>query len=151
VRLRRSDVDAAAVPAGDFPASSAAADDLSGLDLLIVDDSADATRIMERVLRDAGAQVRAVGTAAAALQAVSERVPDVLISDIGMPGMDGYDLIRNLRRAGYSSDRLPAIAVTALARENDHDQALAAGYQRHLTKPFATHEVIRAVVLLSRR
>ena len=147
VRLPRADGHRVpAAPSGTPDAT--ASDDLSGLDLLIVDDNPDATRIMERILRDAGAQVRAVNSAAEALEAISARIPDVLISDIGMPDMDGYDLIRHLRGAGHSGASLPAIAVTALAREHDHDEALAAGYQRHLTKPFRTHELIRAVMEL---
>jgi PAS domain S-box-containing protein len=148
VRLRRADV-ADVTSAG--AAAALGSDELAGLHLLVVDDNPDAARIMERILRDAGAQVRTATSAADALAAVSAHVPDVMISDIGMPDMDGYDLIRTLRGAGYSSERMPAIAVTALARDNDQEEALAAGYQRHLAKPFATHEVIRAVLALAKQ
>ncbi|HUP37138.1 MAG TPA: GAF domain-containing protein [Candidatus Limnocylindria bacterium] len=109
---------------------------LSGLRLLIVDDEADAREVMRFMLERGGAQVRIADSAAQALDAIREERPDLLISDIGMPVEDGYVLVRRLRamEAGLGR-RLPAIALTAYASEEDTRRALAAGFDSHLSKP----------------
>lgn len=109
---------------------------LEGVRVLVVDDEADARDLVTRALQRDGADVRAAGSAAEALGAIDELNPDVLVSDIAMPGEDGYELIRKLRsRERSHGRRLPAVALTAYARQEDRDRALRAGYQEHLAKP----------------
>jgi signal transduction histidine kinase len=109
---------------------------LSGLRLLIVDDEADAREVMRFMLERGGAQVRTADSAAQALDAIREERPDLLISDIGMPVEDGYVLARRLRAMEEGlGRRLPAIALTAYASEEDTRRALAAGFDAHLSKP----------------
>jgi CheY-like chemotaxis protein len=104
------------------------------------------------VLTRAGADVRNCGSVAAALTTLSEWKPDVMISDIGMPGEDGYDLIRRVRALGVEQGgRMPAAALTAYAREDDRARALAAGYQLHVAKPAAPSELVSAVATLARQ
>jgi hypothetical protein len=121
---------------------------LDGVDVLLVEDEADARELMQQVLADAGAQVRVAGSAAEALQAWSARRPAVLISDIGMPGEDGYALVGRIRRQEPDSERVPAIALTAFARAEDRRRALLAGYQSHLAKPVEPADLLAAVASL---
>jgi len=93
-------------------------------------------------LQKLGALVEAVGSAQEAVDRLSHRRPDVLVSDIGMPEEDGYSLIRRVREMG---GRLPAIALTAYARKQDADQAIASGFDRHLPKPVAPADLVRAI------
>jgi PAS domain S-box-containing protein len=124
--------------------------DLSGLRVLVVEDDADAAELLARFLHDAGAQVTSVSSAAQALAAVGELAPQVLVSDIGMPEIDGYELIRQLRALGPShGGSIPALAVTAFARPEDRTRALLAGYQAYLTKPIEPPELIATVRMLS--
>jgi PAS domain S-box-containing protein len=109
--------------------------DLTGVRILVVEDDEEARAFVDRVLRDAGAEVRTAGNVPSALAIIAPFQPHVLMSDVGMPREDGFDLIRQVRDRGYDSDVLPAIAVTAFAREEDRRRVLAAGYQRHLAKP----------------
>ncbi len=106
---------------------------LDGLNLLVVDDEPGARRVLALILRRLGAHVTTAAGAAEALAVLPGLKPDVLISDIGMPGMDGLDLIRETRR-GHGRD-LPAIALTAFAHQEDARRILAAGYDVHLAKP----------------
>jgi PAS domain S-box-containing protein len=119
------------------PRRAAAPAVLSGIRVLVVDDQEDARALMAAVLGAAAAQVDTVGSAEDARRRVAARRPDVLVADIGMPGEDGYSLIRSIRRSDEAAGRprLPSIAVTAYAREDDRLRALTAGYDRHLTKP----------------
>ena len=120
--------------------------DLHGLRVLVVEDEGDTREILDVLLRESGAEVQAVPDAAAAMQAMHARPPDVLISDIGMPEMDGYDLIRQIRRLGPDAGgRVPAIALTAFAHGSDHREALRAGYDRHLAKPVDAVTLTRTV------
>jgi CheY-like chemotaxis protein len=96
------------------------------------------------LLQRLGALVEAVASAKEAFERVSHRRPDVLVSDIGMPDEDGYSLIRRVRQMG-SAPKLPAIALTAYARQQDADAAIASGYDRHLPKPVAPADLIRAI------
>jgi signal transduction histidine kinase/CheY-like chemotaxis protein len=127
------------------PSSEAARADrpsLAGVRIVVVDDDED-TRVMLTVaLRDHGAEVHAVASAAEAILALTEMPAQVLISDISMPGEDGYSLIRTLRAGG---GRLPALALTALARAEDGERALAAGFQRCLAKPVDPAELAAIV------
>jgi PAS domain S-box-containing protein len=131
-------------------ASSGEEAGLRDLRILIVEDDADAADLLERFLRNAGADVTAVRSAAAALERIQETSPDLLVSDIGMPGMDGYDLIRQVRKLEPNrGGMVPAIAVTAFARPEDRMRALVAGYQAHLAKPIDVEELVATARTLS--
>jgi PAS domain S-box-containing protein len=119
--------------------------DLSGLRVLVLEDEADTREFLRRLLEAHGAEVSAVGSAAEAFAHVAERQPDLLISDIGLPEVDGYDLMRQIRRQERPSVRLPAIALTAYARTEDRTRALLAGYQAHVAKPVESDELLATV------
>ncbi len=125
-------------------ASESELEHLSGVHVLIVEDDADSRTVLTVLLQRLGALVEAVGSAREAFERVSHRRPDVMVSDIGMPDEDGYSLIRRVRRID-ADRRLPAIALTAYAREQDAESALSAGYDRHLPKPVAPADLIRAI------
>ncbi len=120
---------------------------LDGLRVLVVDDEADARRLLAKVLEQAGASVTAAGSAREAMQLLPEVNPQLLVSDIGMPDEDGLDLIRQVRKAGHGARDLPAVALTAFVRKEDQRQALLAGFQVHVTKPVDPHDL--TVVLAS--
>jgi CheY-like chemotaxis protein len=122
---------------------------LDGVSVLIVDDEADAREMMAHSLGRAGAQVCCAGSVAEAVACLNHGVPDLIVSDIAMPGEDGYDLVRQLRRAP-DTQGVPAIAVTAYAREEDRNRAILAGFQRHLAKPVNPLELVIAVDQLTR-
>jgi CheY-like chemotaxis protein/anti-sigma regulatory factor (Ser/Thr protein kinase) len=134
------------------PARAPVADEprLDGLVALVVDDHRDSRELLAAVLEDRGAAVVQCERAADALDALSRGRIDLLVADIAMPEIDGYDLVRRLRAQGV---RTPAIAVTAYARPEDRQKALAAGYAACCAKPIDTShvlEIIRALPL-SRR
>ena len=109
---------------------------LNGLHILVVDDEVDARELVTTVLEQYGAKVTAVASVAEALDAIERLQLDVLVSDIGMPGENGYSLIRRLRNIeAQRGGRIPAIALTAYARSEDREAAIAAGFQIHLPKP----------------
>lgn len=120
---------------------------LEGLDVLIVEDNADASEMLTVVLSDAGADVRLAPHYDAAMEAVNARRPHLLISDIGLPGRDGYDLIRAVRAmdAPGAPRALVAVAFTAFSRPEDKARAIEAGFDAHLGKPLQPH-VLMAVV-----
>ncbi|MEO6186260.1 MAG: response regulator [Steroidobacteraceae bacterium] len=139
------------IPLTELPRQSAGevhAASLEGLDILVVEDSEDARSLIVRLLFDAGAWVREADSGNAALAQIQSKKPDVLISDIGMAGKDGYELMRALRAAGYSPEALPAIALTAFVRTEERSAAMEAGYQVHLGKPVNGHALIAAVARL---
>src|SRR5690606_31880789 len=106
--------------------------DLTGLDILVVEDDAEAREMLGMILRERGARVRLAHDAHEGLQRLGEAPPEVLISDIGLPGMDGYAFIREVRRQEpRPGRRLPAIALTAFARAQDRELALSAGFDAH--------------------
>ncbi|WP_418317140.1 PAS domain S-box protein [Piscinibacter sakaiensis] len=121
---------------------------LHGVHAAIVDDEPDAREILELVLTEQGATVVSFGAAEEALAVIATSRPAVIVSDIGMPGMDGYQMIRALRAGESAGDRIPALALTAFARADDRDRALAAGFQAHLAKPFDTAELVRLIAEL---
>jgi CheY-like chemotaxis protein len=102
-------------------------------------------------LRDCDAEVTEVSSVDEALAAIAQRSPDMMLSDIGMAGRDGYELIRHIRALGHTPTTLPAIALTAFARLEDRQDALLAGYQVHLAKPIDPQELLAAVALLAGR
>jgi PAS domain S-box-containing protein len=114
---------------------------LDGVRALVIDDEADALELIQRVLEDQGAIVNTVHSGEAALEWLDSSTPDVLISDIGMPGMDGYQFMRQMRAAEPRGRRIPALALTAFARPDDRKHAILAGYQAHLAKPFDMAEL----------
>jgi CheY-like chemotaxis protein len=115
--------------------------------VLVVDDEPDAKELVRRLFEEQGAAVVTASSAAEALAALATRPPDVMVSDIGMPGVDGYELIRRVR-AGSAARDVPAVALTAYARPEDCARALGAGYQAHLTKPIDPIELLAAVARL---
>ncbi len=122
---------------------------LNGVRILVVDDEVDARELVEHILRRSGAQVTAVGTAREAFDLMGELHPDILISDLSMPEEDGYSLIRRIRSLQEGQGgRVPAVALTALARNEDRRQALLAGYQMHLAKPIEPAELTATVATL---
>jgi hypothetical protein len=123
---------------------------LTGVTALVVEDDADARELTKRILSDAGAIVIEAASAEAALRCVSTTGADILISDIGMADQNGYQLVRNLRALGYDADRLPAVALTAFARMQDRNEAIAAGFQEHLVKPIDPQTLIARVAMLHR-
>ncbi|MEH2118138.1 hybrid sensor histidine kinase/response regulator [Nostoc sp.] len=119
---------------------------LSNTQILVVDDEPDIRDLITFILQDYGAEVTAVSSAQEALQALSESIPDVLISDIGMPKTDGYMLMREVRaRSPQQGGRVPAIALTAYAGEMNQQQALAAGFQMHISKPVDPDVLLKAI------
>lgn len=123
--------------------------DLSGVQIWIVDDNTDTCDVVTCVLEQAGATVIAMPSANEALATLAQVLPDVLISDIGMPETDGYMLLRQVRAlAAEQGGQIPAIALTAYASELDHQQVLSAGFQTHLTKPVEPDALIEAIFKL---
>jgi signal transduction histidine kinase/CheY-like chemotaxis protein len=123
--------------------------DLSGLRILVVEDDADARELVTHLLRESGAQVDVATSAAEALQAVQRARPDLLLSDIGMPDRDGYELIADIRRLdARQGGTIPAIALTAFARSEDRTRAMLAGYQVHVVKPIEPGELLATVASL---
>jgi PAS domain S-box-containing protein len=114
---------------------------LDGVRALVVDDEADARELIQRVLEKQGASVTLAGSAEEALRMLQSYQPDVLISDIGMPGMDGYQFMKRMRAGEPGQLRTPALALTAFARADDRKHAILAGYQAHLAKPFDMAEL----------
>ncbi|HEY0378508.1 MAG TPA: PAS domain-containing protein [Pyrinomonadaceae bacterium] len=136
----------------DTSASYGCPERLDGLKVLVVDDEADTRELLRMAVGRCGAEVLTAGTASEALEAIETRRPDLLISDIGMPDQDGYDLIRRVRALpAESGGGLPAIALTAYARAEDKTQALEAGYHMHVSKPVDMAELITAVASIVRR
>ena len=121
---------------------------LDGLRVLLVDDDSDARRILSFILCTAGAVIEECPGVDLALASIQEFDPQVLVSDLGMPGQDGFDLIRRVRELGGRFQGLPAIALTALARSEDCRRALLAGFQMHLAKPVEPRELTAAVAAL---
>jgi PAS domain S-box-containing protein len=128
-----------------------AAAPLTGLHILLVDDDSDTREVIGLILKQAGARITEAASAAAALEAFSQARFDLLISDIGMPDQNGYQLIQKIRAvpAALGGD-VAAIALTAYAGEINRDQALAAGFQQHLAKPIEPDQLIESVVNLIR-
>ena len=118
---------------------------LSNIKILVVEDDEDARDLLVTVLTQQGAKVSQAGTATEALSLVAQSVPDVLLSDIGLPGEDGYELIRAIRARGFTPSALPAIALTAYSRREDQRLALQAGFQAHVAKPVEPAILVAAV------
>jgi CheY-like chemotaxis protein len=119
---------------------------LQNVRILVVDDEKDSRDLIQEVLTDCQAEVVAAANAAEGLEMLKTQSPDVMISDIGMPGKDGYQLIREIRQLPPASGgKIPAIALTAFASSEDRTKAMIAGYQMHLAKPVEPHELVATV------
>jgi signal transduction histidine kinase len=123
---------------------------LKALKVLVIDDEPDARQLIRRVLIECEAEVALAASAAEALELVESFEPNVIVSDIGMPGEDGYDLIRQVR-ARRSAKELPAAALTAFARVEDRKRALRAGFQTHVVKPVDPEELTAVIASLAGR
>jgi signal transduction histidine kinase/DNA-binding response OmpR family regulator len=122
---------------------------IAGARVLVVDDEPDARNLLRRLLEECDAKVITASTADAALALLKMERPDVLVSDIGMPGEDGYTLIRRIRTLpNAEGGRTPAVALTAYARSEDRIRAVTAGFQHHLTKPVEPAELLAIVASL---
>jgi CheY-like chemotaxis protein len=125
---------------------------LEGVKVLVVDDDPDARRVMTRLLKDFGATVADADSVARAMGMIGSFGPDVLVSDIGMPGQDGYDLMKQLRGSeGTDGARLPAIALTAFAGEDNRKRAIKGGFQTHLAKPVNPAALVMEIAKLAGR
>jgi PAS domain S-box-containing protein len=124
--------------------------EVSGLKILVVDDDADTCEMIRTVLARCGGVVDIATNAELALEIFRERAPEIMICDIGMPDVDGYELIRRIREfEGNNGRRVPAVALTAFARIEDRVRALAAGFQMHVAKPVEPGELLTIVASLS--
>ncbi|HYB99901.1 MAG TPA: ATP-binding protein [Candidatus Limnocylindrales bacterium] len=125
---------------------------LRGLRVLVVDDEADARELIARILQDAGAEVATAPSADEGIAAFLQHRPDVVLSDIGMPGEDGYSFVRRLRRlSSEDGGDTPAVALTAFARSEDRRLALMSGFQMHIAKPAEPSELVVVVANLAGR
>ena len=118
---------------------------LSGVSVLVVDDEADARDLVATVLRAKGAEVTTAASAVRALELLARAMPTVLLSDVAMPEVDGYELIRRVRSMQPGGGKLAAIALTAFARQEDRRRALEAGFHTHVAKPVEPAELVRVV------
>ncbi|WP_229518426.1 ATP-binding protein [Massilia sp. PAMC28688] len=123
--------------------------DLKDLDVLVVDDEADARELINRILSDCHASVRTAASAEQALAAIREKMPQVIVSDLGMPDVDGFELMARIRALGTAYARLPAVALTAFARSEDRLRALEAGFRTHISKPVEPSELIATVAAMA--
>jgi PAS domain S-box-containing protein len=118
---------------------------LKGVHIFAIDDEPDGRELLAKVLQDQAAEVTVFASAEEALAALKSSRPSVIISDIGMPVMDGFQFMRTLRSTESRAERIPALALTAYARAEDRKKALLAGYQAHLAKPFDVAELLLLV------
>ncbi|HEX4948831.1 MAG TPA: PAS domain S-box protein [Blastocatellia bacterium] len=124
--------------------------ELTGVRVLVVDDEADARELLQTVLEQCGAEVRAAGSVRSAIETLRQWRPDVLVSDIGLPDEDGYALIRQVRAMAHKEGgSIPATALTAYARSEDRLRALKAGFQMHVAKPVEPVELVAVVASLA--
>jgi len=138
-----------AFPAVPRPPHSPAGARLDGVRVLVVDDEADARDLFGSILRGAGAEVDLADSADRAIDILATRPPRVLVSDIEMPGRDGYELLETARARAGSSHPFAAIAVTAYARDVDRERAIDAGFDLHLPKPVEPDDLIAAIASLA--
>jgi CheY-like chemotaxis protein len=125
---------------------------LQGIRVLAIDDEEDALMLLRVVLETAGAEVATLGSPLPALARMAEVKPDVLVIDLGMPEMDGFELITRVRQSDDPAIRnIPAAALTAFARSEDRTRALRSGFEMHLAKPVDPGELVASVATLARR
>ena len=125
--------------------------ELAGYRILVVDDQQDARDLLAAILTASGARAETASSVQDALQRLDLDRPDALLADIGMPGADGYRLIREVRRRDAQSGRhLPVAAITAYAGDQDRERVMAAGFDRHVPKPITRSEIVDAVIAICR-
>jgi CheY-like chemotaxis protein len=126
--------------------------DLGGIRIVAIDDEEDALTLLRVVLESAGAQVATVSDPTGAMACIEKVKPQVLVIDLGMPAIDGFELIARLRAASNPDvSDVPAVALTAFARSEDRTRALRAGFEMHLAKPVDPGELVQSVASLARR
>jgi CheY-like chemotaxis protein len=118
---------------------------LDGLRVLLVDDDADSLELVRFILEQYNAQVSSTASTYEALQVIRLWKPDILISDIAMPDEDGYSFIRNVRNLAGETGQIPAIALTALVKQEAVAVALEAGFSTYIVKPFDPDELVKVV------
>jgi CheY-like chemotaxis protein len=134
---RRRDSDEAAAQAGKVS--------LTGLNVLVIEDDQDTRDLIRRLLESHRAHVVVAATAPEALEVLQRDRPDMIVSDIGLPDVDGYELIRRIRGLDDALAQTPAVALTAFARFEDRTRALAAGFNAHVAKPVEPSELVITV------
>jgi CheY-like chemotaxis protein len=134
---------------GEPVAAAAADDELQGVRVLVVDDEPDACEAVRRILEHHGATVRTAESVGEALTIFPQVVPDVLVADLGMPGIDGYELLQRVRRLPHGTD-VPVVALTAYVGGAE-ESALNAGFDRYRSKPIAPEELVSLVASLATR
>lgn len=142
VRLPLAEVMLEAMPASEEDPGEV---DLSNLSILVIDDEPLSLDLIRRILEERGAQVSCASSGGEALALMETERPSLVISDIGMPGMDGHSLIRTIRALSDERSTVPAIALTAFARMEDRMRALDAGFSSHMSKPLDTSALLRAI------
>jgi CheY-like chemotaxis protein/two-component sensor histidine kinase len=137
-------------PSGDAALNhSSSTVSLDAITVLVVEDEPDTREFLKRLLETHGAEVVVAGSAAEALSVFPIARPDILVSDIGLPGVDGYDLMQQIREKNMSDGgRIPAIALTAYVRSEDRTRALTVGYQAHVAKPVEPSELVATIASL---
>ena len=131
-----------------FSEANQSSPDLNGINILVVDDEVDSLEIITFILEQEGAIIATAVSASEAIESIAKSTPDLIISDIGMPEIDGYQLIEKIR-ASENFKSIPAIAVTAYASETDEQKAITAGFQRHVSKPIDTNAIVDMVIDLT--
>ena len=145
-KARREADRATPPPASSSANFEAACIDLKGCHVMVIDDEPDARSLVEVLLGQCAARVTSHGSGAEALAALDHERPDVIVSDISMPGMDGYEFIQRVRQRDVDQGgAIPALALTALARAEDRTRALLAGFQAHVSKPAEANELLSSV------
>ena len=124
---------------------------LTGITVVVVEDDPDARELVRRMLQKCGATVVTAASADEGLDAVKRHRPNVIVSDIGMPGRDGYEFMRSVRAFSDGCGNAPAVALTALARAEDRRRAILSGFQKHMVKPVEAAELVAAVASLAGR
>ena len=125
---------------------------LLGRKILCIDDQADARVIVRSALSACGAQIKMAASAHEAMQLVQSWLPDIIVSDVGMPDMDGYELMRRIRQlAPENGSLIPSIALTGYSRAEERERALAAGFQTFLSKPIDTQLLVQTIADLLKR
>jgi signal transduction histidine kinase/CheY-like chemotaxis protein len=132
-------------PPASVPATPVLTGGLRGTSIVVVDDDRDTRDILQAVLERQGATVRMADSAAEGLRACLEDPPDALVSDIGMPGQDGYDFLRQLKSTLGADSPRATLALTAFAGPRDQTRAADAGYDRHMAKPFDPNELVQTL------
>ncbi|MEF7613179.1 response regulator [Aquincola sp. MAHUQ-54] len=136
---------------GDLADAGLVDDTLRGRRVLLVDDDVEACHALALILADRGVLVSTAHSHDEALQALPGCAPDVLVSDLGMPGKTGFDLMRHIRQNEQRDDHLPAVALTAFTRPKDVDEAMAAGFDAHCPKPLRPAELMHVMARLLQR